>query len=83
MDEHATVHCSFCGKPPERVGQLIAGRGDVTICNECVMLCSDINEEYRSLPQIGRRAPSGAAPQPVGPFRRLMNTLRKVRESHF
>jgi len=41
--------CSFCGKHESDVKQLIAGP-DVSICNECVILCvkilSDIAGEY-------------------------------------
>ncbi|WP_438862133.1 ClpX C4-type zinc finger protein [Paractinoplanes aksuensis] len=33
--------CSFCGKWPHEVAQLIAGPGPV-ICNECVGLCNEI-----------------------------------------
>jgi len=33
--------CSFCTKSQHEVEKLIAGRG-VSICNECVELCSDI-----------------------------------------
>ncbi|MBQ9703554.1 MAG: hypothetical protein IJV68_03315, partial [Clostridia bacterium] len=28
--------CSFCGKSEEQVRKLIAGPGDVFICDECV-----------------------------------------------
>ena len=37
--------CSFCSKPQEEVRKLIAGPGAVSICDECVELCSDIIEE--------------------------------------
>ena len=46
-DEHKEkpVRCSFCNKPQNEVGTLIAGPG-VYICDECVDLCqSIINEE--------------------------------------
>lgn len=39
--------CSFCGKNPYEVKQLISGNG-IAICDECVKLCNDIikdNEE--------------------------------------
>lgn len=40
--------CSFCGKSQNEVRKLIAGPS-VFICNECVLLCSDIiREEDRS-----------------------------------
>lgn len=35
------IHCSFCGKPQELVGRMIAGNG-VFICDECVQLCLSI-----------------------------------------
>ncbi len=38
------VYCSFCGKPQEMVGRLIAGNG-VYICDQCVDLCMSILED--------------------------------------
>lgn len=38
------IHCSFCGKPQELVGRMIAGNG-VFICDECVKLCLSILNE--------------------------------------
>lgn len=35
------IYCSFCGKPQDLVGRLIAGDG-VYICDECVKLCMNI-----------------------------------------
>lgn len=42
-DDNTTrdIHCSFCGKPQELVGRMIAGNG-VYICDECVELCLSI-----------------------------------------
>lgn len=37
-----TLHCSFCGKPQQKVEKLIAGPRGVFICNECVALCEKI-----------------------------------------
>ncbi|MBQ9248536.1 MAG: ATP-dependent protease ATP-binding subunit ClpX [Ruminococcus sp.] len=39
-----SVYCSFCGKPQEMVGRLIAGNG-VYICDQCVDLCMSILED--------------------------------------
>ena len=38
------LSCSFCGKPQEQAGQLVAGPG-VCICDDCIKLCSAILEE--------------------------------------
>ncbi|MBE6823892.1 MAG: ATP-dependent Clp protease ATP-binding subunit ClpX [Ruminococcaceae bacterium] len=38
------VRCSFCGKPQDMVGRLIAGNG-VYICDQCVDLCMSILED--------------------------------------
>ncbi len=38
------LYCSFCGKPQELTGRLIAGR-DAYICDQCVELCMNILEE--------------------------------------
>ena len=35
------LKCSFCGKPQEQVGKMVAGPG-VSICDVCVELCRDI-----------------------------------------
>ena len=39
------IRCSFCGKTQNQVKKLIAGIGDVYICDDCVELCSEILEE--------------------------------------
>ena len=38
------IYCSFCGKPQEMVGRLIAGNG-VYICDRCIDLCMSILED--------------------------------------
>ena len=38
------IYCSFCGKPQEMVGRLIAGNG-AYICDQCVELCMNILEQ--------------------------------------
>ena len=46
------VRCSFCNKIEDQVRKLIAGPGNVYICDECVEICGEIiaeelAEEYR------------------------------------
>lgn len=38
------IYCSFCGKPQDMVGRLIAGTG-AYICDQCVELCMNILEQ--------------------------------------
>lgn len=39
------IRCSFCGKTQDQVRKMIAGTGNVFICDECVELCGEILEE--------------------------------------
>ncbi len=43
-DDPNMLRCSFCDKPQDQVGRLIAGPG-VYICDECVELCFEIIDE--------------------------------------
>ncbi|MDR1438599.1 MAG: ATP-dependent Clp protease ATP-binding subunit ClpX [Clostridiales bacterium] len=43
-EEKKQLKCSFCGKGHEQVKRLVAGPG-VYICDECIVLCSEIIEE--------------------------------------
>ena len=41
-----SIKCSFCGRPQESVGRIVAGPG-VYICNQCVEECNHaLNDEY-------------------------------------
>ena len=42
--EDSELLCSFCGKNRRQVKKLIAGPG-AYICDECVDLCNEINDE--------------------------------------
>jgi hypothetical protein len=42
-NDQATLYCAFCGKSHHEVRKLIAGPR-AFICNECVVVCSDIIE---------------------------------------
>lgn len=45
-DDQKGLSCSFCGKSQEEVKKLIAGGKNSYICDQCVILCSEIiNEE--------------------------------------
>ncbi len=40
-----SLHCSFCGKPQEQIGKLVAGPNGVFICDECVEACREMLAE--------------------------------------
>lgn len=44
MTDTPTLYCNFCGKSQHEVRKLIAGPL-VFICDECVVVCSDIIHE--------------------------------------
>jgi ATP-dependent protease Clp ATPase subunit len=46
--------CSFCGKQQELVQRLIAGPGGVYICNECVVLCTEIIQQEAAEAALAR-----------------------------
>ena len=62
--------CSFCLKPNTQVAKLVAGHG-VYICNECVVLCSEIIQaELAAGPPPA--APAGGQPR-VAPWEQEMS----------
>ena len=44
FDDPKMLRCSFCDKPQDQVGRLVAGPG-VYICDECIELCFEIIDE--------------------------------------
>ena len=44
-DNTTKIRCSFCGTTETQVRKLIAGPGDVFICDECISLCDEILED--------------------------------------
>jgi ATP-dependent Clp protease ATP-binding subunit ClpX len=41
MAQGDPLHCSFCLKSADEVKKLIAGPGNIFICDECVSLCDE------------------------------------------
>ncbi len=56
------IYCSFCGKPQEMVGQLIAGNG-VYICDSCVDMCASILENNEIMVDEPRPHKNPSAPE--------------------
>ena len=66
--------CSFCGRGQEEVQRLIAGPGNVFICDECVALCSAIIAEETGTRPSTRRS-SANLPARLPTPRRLREWL--------
>ena len=45
LGDSEILKCSFCAKSQRQVRKLIAGPGNVYICDECIDLCNEIIEE--------------------------------------
>ncbi len=61
--------CSFCGKTQDQVRKLIAGTGNVYICDECVELCAElIDEELEELEADEKRVINLLKPQEIKNF---------------
>ena len=61
-----TPRCSFCGKPQNLVKRLVAGPGDVYICDECVGLCRDIIGDDDLDLEVDERQPGMGDASPDG-----------------
>lgn len=86
-----TPHCSFCGKPNNLVGKLIAGPEGVNICDECVAICDQLITRDKGAPAApaakpvpgkkgGPQLAESPAPEPAKPLRvippgEIMRTL--------
>ena len=70
------IYCSFCGKPQEMVGRLIAGNG-AYICDQCIELCINILEQSG---EIERDCCSPGAPVPPQAPEASMEELLKPKE---
>jgi ATP-dependent Clp protease ATP-binding subunit ClpX len=54
------LRCSFCGKDQREARKLIAGPAGVTICDECVVLCTELADED----EVPRDDPLPPVPRP-------------------
>ena len=70
------IYCSFCGKPQEMVGRLIAGNG-AYICDQCIELCINILEQSG---EIERDCCSPSAPMPSQTSTTSIEELLKPKE---
>ncbi len=67
------IYCSFCGKPQEMVGRLIAGNG-AYICDQCIELCVNILEQSGEI-ERGTSSPSAPVP-PQNPSTSIEELLK-------
>ncbi|HPC79263.1 MAG TPA: ATP-dependent Clp protease ATP-binding subunit ClpX [Fervidobacterium sp.] len=60
----AQKFCSFCGRSSDKVEKLIAGPGNVYICNECVELFHDILQSDQKLKPVATAKDKRDIPTP-------------------
>ena len=66
------IYCSFCGKPQEMVGRLIAGNG-AYICDQCIELCVNILEQSGEIERSSSSLKSPVHPQaPIASMEELL-----------
>ena len=66
------IYCSFCGKPQEMVGRLIAGNG-AYICDQCIELCVNILEQSGEIERSSSSLKSPVPPQaPIASMEELL-----------
>ena len=68
-DRPPIFRCSFCGKTQDQVRRLIAGAGDVYICNECVGVCNDaIADDAGGAGEMAGTISAPPTPQEINAF---------------
>ncbi|MBC7232956.1 MAG: ATP-dependent Clp protease ATP-binding subunit ClpX [Chloroflexi bacterium] len=69
--EPIVQHCSFCNRPQYEVQHLIAGPGNVYICDECVQICQEILEQERVVSKPVKKMEGKRIPPPMEIYQRL------------
>ncbi|UCC77236.1 MAG: ATP-dependent Clp protease ATP-binding subunit ClpX [Anaerolineales bacterium] len=69
--EHVIQSCSFCHRPHYEVNRLIAGPGNVCICDECVRICQEILEQEEVPTQPLEQTAGQRIPPPMQIYQRL------------
>jgi len=71
MEVHTELKCSFCGKPENQLGRLIAGPDKTFICDQCVELCYKMLAEDTASPNVSNSSPERKVPYPKEIYRLL------------
>ncbi len=74
FDENKTLHCSFCGKPQNKVRKLVAGP-NVYICDECINVCASILDDELGIDYSDTQEDGIEAPETLPTPRELKNVL--------
>jgi len=69
--DHIVQRCSFCNRPQHEVNHLIAGPGNVYICDECVRICVEILEQEEVPTTPLKWADGQRIPPPMEIYQRL------------
>ncbi|MBE5754662.1 MAG: ATP-dependent Clp protease ATP-binding subunit ClpX [Clostridiales bacterium] len=54
-ENNEQLFCSFCGKPKNLTGRLIAGPSGIFICDECIQVCHDVISEEQSSEKVAEK----------------------------
>ena len=54
-ENNEQLFCSFCGKPKNLTGRLIAGPSGIFICDECIQVCHDVINEEQSGEKVAEK----------------------------
>jgi ATP-dependent Clp protease ATP-binding subunit ClpX len=68
---HTIPYCSFCNRPEYEVNHLIAGPGNVCICDECVRICQEILEQEKVPTKPLKQVDGQRIPPPMEIYQRL------------
>jgi len=69
--DHTIPYCSFCNRPEYEVSHLIAGPGNVCICDECVRICQEILEQEEVPTKPLEQTEGQRIPPPMEIYQRL------------
>ena len=58
-------HCSFCGKPQSRANLVVAGKGQATVCYECIKVLGQLIETEQPAPAAHAKREGPLVPRAI------------------
>ena len=59
------THCSFCGKPQTRANLVVAGKGQATVCYECIKVLGQLIETEQPAPAVHAKREGPLVPRAI------------------